>query len=229
MATGASPWIEERRASSSPSRGRQTIATGVSPWIEEPKASFSPRRGRQTIATGVRPWIEERRANSSPRRGPHRLYFGRRAVGHTFTKHLYHIVYSTKDRKGLIGPKIKDELYQYMCGIARNTKGQILQINGVEDHVHHLTTIRPSIAVAELVGKVKTNSSGWVSKKFPRLWDFEWQSGYSSFTVSESNFEKVAAYIQKQEEHHRELSFEEELRLLLERHGVEFDPEHYLD
>ena len=137
-------------------------------------------------------------------------------MGHTFTKHLYHVVYSTKNRQRFIHAEMKEELYKYMCGIARNTSGQILRINGVEDHVHKLTTIKPSIAVAKFVGEVKANSSSWVPKRFPKAWDFQWQNGYSSFTVSESNFGQVAEYIEKQEEHHREMTFEEELRILLE-------------
>ena len=66
-------------------------------------------------------------------------------MGHTFTNHLYHIVFSTKNRKPVITSKMKDELYKYMCGIARNHRGKILRINGVEDHVHLLAKIQPSI------------------------------------------------------------------------------------
>ena len=95
-------------------------------------------------------------------------------MGHTFTSHLYHIVFSTKDRQRIIYPRIRDELYKYMCGIARNNRGQILPVNGVEDHVHLLAKIKPSIAVSDFTILVKTNSSKWVSEKFPNLSDFSW-------------------------------------------------------
>ena len=144
-------------------------------------------------------------------------------MGHTFTNHLYHIDFSTKNRKPLITAKMKDELYKYMCGIARNHRGKILRINGVEDHVHLLAKIQPSISVSDFVRLIKANSSKWAAEKFFELGRFSWQDGYSSFTVSESNFDKVANYIAKQEENHKKLSFKEELEKLLEKHGIEFN------
>lgn len=116
----------------------------------------------------------------------------------SYTNHLYHIVFSTKDRTPLIKPEIKEELYKYMCGIARNHRGQILRINGVEDHVHLLSKVQPSISVSDFVRLLKANSSKWVSEKFSPSSHFAWQDGYSSFTVSESNFDRVANYIAKQ-------------------------------
>ncbi len=146
-------------------------------------------------------------------------------MGHTFTNHLYHIVFSTKERQRIIIPKIKEELYKYMCGVARNNRGQILRVNGVEDHVHLLAKIKPSIAVSDFAMLVKTNSSKWVSEKFPDLSNFSWQTGYASFTVSESSFDRVADYIAGQEVHHQKFSFQDELRTLLKKHGIKFDPE----
>ena len=150
-------------------------------------------------------------------------------MGHTFTNHLYHIAFSTKERRHLIAPKIKAELYKYMCGIARNHRGQILRINGIEDHVHLLAKIQPSISISDFVRLIKANSSKWVSEKFPAVSHFVWQDGYSSFTVSESNFAKVANYIAQQEEHHKKLSFNEELEKLLEKHGFEINKDPHLE
>jgi len=150
-------------------------------------------------------------------------------MGHTFTNHLYHILFSTKGRRAFIKPALKPRLLDYMGAVARNKGGAILSINAVPDHVHFLARIKPSIAASDFVGAVKANSSKWVSQTFPAFRRFEWQAGYSSFTVSESNWRKVAAYIERQEEHHRAMPFEEELAKLLEKHGIEFDPAHYLD
>ncbi len=116
-----------------------------------------------------------------------------------------------------------------MRGTARNTRGRILAINGVEDHVHLLAMVKPDMPVAKFVGTIKANSSRWVSRTFPALEFFAWQSGYSSFTVSESNSNRVAQYVEKQEEHHRKVLFEDELAALLQRHGLEFDARSYLD
>ena len=146
-------------------------------------------------------------------------------MGHTFTKHLYHIIFSTKQRRPLIKDNIREELRQYLCGIARNTQGKILNVNGVEDHLHLLASIKPSISVSDFVRTIKANSSRWASERTL----FDWQDGYSSFTVSKSVAPRVSTYIDRQAEHHRRVPYAEELRALLEKHEIEFDPLHYLD
>jgi len=80
-----------------------------------------------------------------------------------------------------------------------------------------------------LVRKIKTNSSRWNHDTYADPHGFAWQSGFGVFSVSESATDDVAAYIREQERHHRRLPFAEELRLLLEKHGIDYDPEHYLD
>jgi len=150
-------------------------------------------------------------------------------MGHTFTNHLYHIVFSTKARQRHIKGPVKDRLLEYIGGIARRNKATILAINAAEDHVHMLARVQPDIAVSKFVGIVKANSSKWISRTFAEVRIFEWQPGYSSFSVSESNWQNVARYIKAQVEHHRKLSFQDELAKLLQRHGIPFEREHYLD
>ena len=150
-------------------------------------------------------------------------------MGHTFTNHLYHIVFSTKGRQRRIMGPVRDRLLQYIGGIARSNKATILAINAAEDHVHILARVQPDIAVSKFVGIVKANSSKWVSETFAEVRTFEWQPGYSSFSVSESNWQQVARYIEAQVEHHRKLSFRDELAKLLQRHGIAFEREQYLD
>ena len=150
-------------------------------------------------------------------------------MGHTFTNPLYHQVFSTKGRRPFITPEVKDRIYKYYCGVARNLGGTVLKINGPEEHVHTLVRLPASIDVPEFLQKTKGNSSRWTSKTFPELVDFNWQNGYASFTVSESNWKQVADYIDKQIEHHRTMTFKEELEQLLKKHGIQYDPEHFLD
>lgn len=150
-------------------------------------------------------------------------------MGHTLTNHLYHIVFTTKGRERLISPDVREELYKYMCGIARNSNGITLKINGTRNHVHLLAQVRPSISISDFVRLIKGNSSRWLSDRFAQLERFQWQAGYSSFSVSESKRKIVAAYIEKQEEHHRSHTFAEELARFLKKHGISFDPGHYLD
>jgi hypothetical protein len=58
---------------------------------------------------------------------------------------------------------------------------------------------------------------------------FSWQAGYAAFSVSQSNVEGVQKYIEGQEEHHRKMTFQDELRTLFKRHGIEFDERYVWD
>jgi len=150
-------------------------------------------------------------------------------MGHTFTNHLYHIVFSTKERRSYLVANIRQRVFKYICGIAMKKHAMPLSINGMEDHLHLLVKIKPDAAVAKFVGDIKGNSSRWISQTFPDLRAFTWQSGYSSFTVSESKWKSVASYIEDQQKHHSRMSFKEELSALLRKHNIEFDAEAYLD
>ena len=150
-------------------------------------------------------------------------------MGHTFTNHLYHIVFSTKDREPWLKSKHRDRLYKYISGVARNHHDQVLAVGGADDHLHLLIRLEPEVAVSDLLREIKSNSSRWVRQTFKELHGFAWQAGYASFTVSESNWRRVAQYIVLQEKHHQRLSFGQEFARLLKRHGIEFDPDHYLD
>ena len=150
-------------------------------------------------------------------------------MGHTFSHHLFHIVFSTKERIPLITRRIEDDLYSYTCGIARNVGAEILTIGGDRDHIHILAKLRPSDTVAGFVRAIKSNTSRWLRESSTRLSLFAWQAGYSSFSVSESARSAVVAYIKNQKDHHTRCSFGDELRKLLRRHRVEFDPRHLRD
>ena len=150
-------------------------------------------------------------------------------MGHTFSKILLHVIFSTKGRKNTLYQEMCSPLLAYVHGIARNEGVQVLAGNAVEDHIHLLLAVKPVSAPAELVKTIKANSSRWIHEKHIHLRDFAWQSGYGIFSVSESAAGSVVAYIANQEQHHHRMPFAEELRLLLEKHGIEYDPEHYLD
>jgi putative transposase len=150
-------------------------------------------------------------------------------MGHTFTNHLFHVVFSTRDREPWLRDDCRRRLYDYLGGIAHNHAGIPLGVNGTEDHVHLLVRLSPDVAVSDFLRDLKANSSSWLHETFQGLAGFAWQSGYGSFSVSESRWRQVANYIARQGEHHRRMSFAEELAALLTRHGVAFDREHYLD
>jgi REP element-mobilizing transposase RayT len=140
---------------------------------------------------------------------------------------LYHIVFSTKNRANLIASDLQPRLYDYLGGIVRGERGTAHEIGGVADHVHLLIQWRTDETLATLLRRLKANSSRWVHAEFPTMRGFPWQEGYAAFTVSPSQFEPVQRYIRNQATHHRQRGFVEELRALLDAHGIEYD-ERYL-
>jgi len=140
---------------------------------------------------------------------------------------LYHIVFSTKDREPWMGASIRSRIHEYLGGAIRSEGGAALIVNGTADHVHILAKLRQDKALSKLVGELKANSSGWISRTFREAGGFGWQEGYGAFTVSESQVPKVQRYIERQEEHHRAISFLEEFKVILRTHGFPFD-ERYL-
>lgn len=147
-------------------------------------------------------------------------------MAQTWTKLLYHIVFSTKDRRGLIAPSFQPKLHAYMGGIIRRMKGTALLIGGVTDHVHVFTSIPPTVAVSDFMRELKAGSSKWINEESRFAVPFEWQRGYAAFTVAPSGRDALERYILNQHEHHNGRSFIDELKALLEEHGVAYDPKY---
>ncbi|SDL76883.1 IS200/IS605 family transposase [Siphonobacter aquaeclarae] len=141
----------------------------------------------------------------------------------TYTQILYQIVFSTKYRHQTLSGNGRPKLFQYMSGVLRNQRCHPYIINGVEDHVHLVTHLHPSVALADLVKDVKLASSAFIRETglFPEF-DY-WQVGYGAFTYSQSAKEDLIRYVADQERHHGVVSFPEEYRGLLEEHGVAFE------
>jgi len=146
-------------------------------------------------------------------------------MGHTLSRLLVHVVFSTKERRRTIHESFRPRLFEYMGGIARNEFGRSLVVGGTADHVHGLLSVRPAVSVSDAMRKWRSLSSGWVHKSFPERREFAWQEGYGAFSVSPSNAERVVRYILNQEAHHKRITFKEEFIALLDRHGIEYDPE----
>ena len=144
-------------------------------------------------------------------------------MSQSFTNLLYHLIFSTKDRRPLITLDHQPRLYAYIGGIIRGLGGISLGINGMEDHVHVLAKLRPDRALSDVLRDLKCNASGWMHDVFPRLADFSWQRGYAAFTVSQSHLPDVQRYLARQKEHHRKVSFRDEFILFLKANGIEYD------
>jgi putative transposase len=137
-----------------------------------------------------------------------------------------HIVFSTKNRTPFLrDAEFRSRTHSYLAATLKGLGCQPIEVGGVSDHVHLLTALARGITVADLVKELKTSSNAAMRRKGPV--GFGWQVGYGAFSVSHSANDAVARYIRDQEVHHRRLSFQEEFRRLLMRHGIEFD-ERYL-
>lgn len=148
-------------------------------------------------------------------------------MAHTFTNVLIHTIFSTKDRRPWIDAELKPRLLAYLGGIIREAGGYPLILDGTCDHVHGLLRLPHACSLSEMLRVVKTNSSRWVHQTWPDRQGFGWQVGYGAFSVSRSNVPAVIRYIQRQEEHHRKVSFQEEFVTFLKKQGITYD-ERYL-
>ena len=141
-----------------------------------------------------------------------------------------HIVFSTKHRQGFICAELETDLYPYICGICKALKCHVHKINGTQDHVHILLEQHRTISLADLVGKIKANSSRWAKAHEYGSHTFAWQGGYGYFGVGASQFEIVKQYIRNQKQHHRtHLTFQDEMRAAYRARGIKFDERHVWD
>ncbi len=137
----------------------------------------------------------------------------------TFTNLKYHIIFGTKNRLPYVTETLEPRLYSYIGGIIAEKRGVLLEINGMPDHVHVLASLRPGIALAEMVQRIKGGSSRWINKQRLCREAFGWQTGYSAFSVSESRIPVLRRYIRRQMQHHRSQTFDQELEKVLRLHG----------
>jgi REP element-mobilizing transposase RayT len=150
-------------------------------------------------------------------------------MAHTFTTLHTHVIFSTKDRAPFLDEAIRARVFAYLGGIVRELGGAAVRVNGVSDHVHMLLQLPSEVALAECLRVVKTNSSRWVHETWPDRKKFAWQAGYGASTVSTSSVGTVARYIERQAEHHRKVSFQDEFLAFLRKNAIEFDPGHLWD
>ena len=142
---------------------------------------------------------------------------------------LVHLVFSTKNREAWLADSIRDELHAYIGGILKSKNSTLLKAGSIEDHIHLLIDHPRTESPARLVQEIKTGSSKWIKTKGPRYTKFAWQTGYGIFSVSPSHKNAVILYIENQAEHHRTVSFQDEYRILLGKHGVQFDERYVWD
>jgi putative transposase len=145
----------------------------------------------------------------------------------TYLSLHYHIVFSTKRREPTIAASWRPRLWEYLGGAVNGLDGYCQGIGGAADHVHLLVGLKSTHRLSDFMRELKKSVSTWVHEEVG-VGQFGWQEGYGAFTVSPSARDEVRSYVANQAEHHRTVTFREELMAMLERAGIEYD-ERWLD
>ena len=115
----------------------------------------------------------------------------------------YHIIWTTKQRQPLISPDKEPEIYNYIIGKSDFLNCIIHAIGGLEDHIHIVISIPPTMAISEYVKKIKGSSSYHINHNTPVTSDkFSWQEGYGVFSLGSKQLEKAVIYVKNQKIHH---------------------------
>ena len=147
----------------------------------------------------------------------------------TFTQIYIQTIFAVRNRACLITKDFKIELYKYISGIVSNKNQKLIAINGVSDHVHILIGMKPNANLSDLMRDIKANSSRFINEKKFVKGKFSWQEGFGAFSYSHSHLDRVVAYIQNQENHHRKKTFKEEYLELLEKFQIKYNEEYLFE
>jgi putative transposase len=150
-------------------------------------------------------------------------------AGMSYVSSYFHCVFSTKERRPQIALELRERLWPFLGGVARQNKIKAIGIGGVEDHVHLLLSLPSTLSVAKALQLIKGGSSKWVHETFPQHRLFGWQEKYGAVSFSVSQLDHILQYIQHQEEHHRKMTFQEEFLALLKKHRIEYDDRYLWD
>src|SRR5215475_4110566 len=132
-----------------------------------------------------------------------------------------HLIFSTKNRFPFLKePKIKNDMHAYLANVLRSHDCETLIVGGTGDHMHALFDLSRKYSIATIVKETKP-SSAWIKEISPSCRKFYWQNGYGPFSVSQSHLDRVCRYIERQEQHHRRVTFKDEFRKFLKKYGIE--------
>ena len=139
-----------------------------------------------------------------------------------YIKIWIHLVWSTKNRQQMISSELKLKLYQHIRENANEKGIHIDFINGIEEHIHLLVSLKAYQSVSKVAQLIKGESSHWVNENKLTRTKFEWQEEYVAVSVSESIVNRVREYIKNQEEHHRRMTFQEEYEMFMKKYGFKY-------
>ena len=147
-------------------------------------------------------------------------------MANTYSKMYIQTVFAVKYRRAVIEKRWRPELMAVIGNLINEIGCRTIIVNGVEDHVHCFFALPPSICVSDVMKNAKAKSSKWINDKGFLHNRFEWQSGYGTFSYSQSHIQNVFKYIQNQEQHHSKTTFISEYEEMLIKHGIDFDEQY---
>lgn len=151
-------------------------------------------------------------------------------MSQSLSKIWTHLVFSTKDRYPfLVDREVRRAMHSELATLLKKNRCPTLIIGGVADHIHALFVLSKNHSIAETVWAIKRSSSRWIKNEFPQLRKFHWQAGYGAFSVSQSDVERVQAYILNQEKHHQRQSFQEEFKEFLKKYEIDYGERYVWD
>lgn len=141
-----------------------------------------------------------------------------------------HLVFSTKDRRPFLqNESLRTEMFKMLAHHVKESGCLSASVGGHIDHVHLLIGLSRTITIAKLVEEIKKETSKWIKSHPKGTQLFQWQAGYGVFSVSHSMLDIVDEYIRSQISHHEKRTFQDEFRLLCQKHGIEFDERYVWD
>ena len=144
----------------------------------------------------------------------------------TYSQLYIQIIFAVQGRKSLIKELIREELQKYISGIVSNHKQKLLAIYCMPDHTHIFLSMKPNMAISDLVRTIKSNSSSFLKNR-NLVNDFSWQEGFGAFSYAKSQAKNVIDYVLNQAEHHKKRTFKEEYLEFLNKFGIDYN-EKYL-
>ena len=146
-----------------------------------------------------------------------------------YTNLLYHIVFRPKNSASVIPIEKEEMLYRYIWGIVKHKNGVLYRIGGMPDHVHILVQLPATIAVADFVRDLKTSTNVYLKENRDSFPKFDgWSRSYCALTYSQNEKDTIINYIKNQKEHHKRVSFRDELLGILRESGVEVDMKYFM-
>jgi putative transposase len=147
-------------------------------------------------------------------------------MGQSLSQIYVHLIFGTKNRYPFIFDKIENELHKYIAGSLFELESPAIKINSMPDHIHILFRLSKKHTLIKIIEQIKKESSKWM--KLQGIDGFTWQIGYGAFSVSSSKVEVVSNYIINQKEHHKNVSFKDEVEDFMNEYQIsEYDSEYF--